>query len=125
MKYCAEPRCPNLVERGRCPQHARQADRRRGTAIERGYAAQWSALSRRFRQQHPFCGERADGTRDAVNSECVRLGLDTPAECVDHTVPVTAGGAMFDEANLMSCCIACNTKKARTLERLARGGWGR
>jgi hypothetical protein len=79
--------------------------------------ASWAAYSRAFRKDHPTCGERADGTLDHVHSRCVQQGLTTPAECVDHTVPVTQGGAFWDPMNHMACCLACNTWKANTLER--------
>lgn len=116
MRYCAQPGCSQFVAKGRCSKHATQADiGTRGTAQQRGYTYAWHQLSERFRQQHPLCGERADGTRDAVNSRCVQRGLDTPAECVDHTVPKAHGGT-DDEANLMAACFACNTWKAKTIE---------
>jgi 5-methylcytosine-specific restriction protein A len=118
MQYCAQPACSVLVARGRCQKHARQADQgTRGTAHERGYTSGWAAYSRAFRKDHPTCGERADGTLDHVHSRCVQQGLTTPAECVDHTVPVTQGGAFWDPMNHMACCLACNTWKANTLER--------
>lgn len=119
MRYCLHPHCSALVVAGRCPPHARQADQgTRGTAQERGYTYRWSLRSERFRAAHPVCGERHDGTLDAVNSRCVQQGLTTPAECVDHTIPKTHGGT-DDEENLMSACLSCNTWKANTLERRA------
>ena len=45
MKVCAEPGCPTLVAGGsRCPEHARVAERRRGTKQQRGYNARHDAL---------------------------------------------------------------------------------
>lgn len=39
MKVCNIPGCPTLFEgnSGRCPTHAREADRARGTSRDRGY----------------------------------------------------------------------------------------
>jgi len=116
LRYCAMPGCGVLVERGYCPTHARQQDRQRGTAHERGYTAAWAARSKRFRQQHPICGERHDGTMDTVHSECAAAGLTTPAQCVDHIVSKANGGT-DDEENLMSACTRCNVAKRNRLER--------
>jgi 5-methylcytosine-specific restriction endonuclease McrA len=106
-----------LVERGRCTAHTKQVDVGRGTAQQRGYTYAWNQYSTTFRMEHPFCGERADGSRDAIHSRCVQQHLDTPAQCVDHTIPLTQGGSLWDEDNHMSACFACNTWKAQTMER--------
>lgn len=118
MRYCAVPGCPNLVDKGRCAQHERQGDQgTRGTAHQRGYTSTWADYSKRFRQAHPVCGERSDGTYDVIHSRCQQLGLTVPAECVDHVIPLSQGGSMWDAANHLSLCLACNTWKANTLER--------
>lgn len=125
LRPCAQAGCPQLVPKGRCQEHARQQDQRRGTAQQRGYDAPWAAYSRRFRAAHPLCGERADGTLDPVHSRCVyredgRLYSRGVAACVDHTIPMSQGGSKWDENNHMSACLECNTWKANTLES-ARG----
>lgn len=122
MQYCGHPSCSVLVKKGKCVTHARTQDRARGTAQERGYNAQWALYSQTFRAQHPLCGERADGTMDTVNSRCAKEGRTTPAECVDHTIPISQGGSIFDPENHMSACFACNTWKAQALERQVRRG---
>lgn len=40
------------------------------------------------------------------------------ADRVDHIVPVEAGGAWYDFANLRASCAACNAKRARHDDRL-------
>lgn len=117
MKCCAHPGCPVLVRKGRCTTHSQQQDRARGTAQERGYDSLWANYSRNFRLEHPVCGEKADGSLDAVHSRCVQRGLTTPAECVDHTVPLSHGGSKWNPANHMSACQACNLWKANTLDK--------
>jgi 5-methylcytosine-specific restriction protein A len=117
LRPCAEPRCPVLVVKGRCPTHARTVDVARGTAQERGYDAAWAAYSRRFRKAHPVCGERVDGSLDWDHSRCVQQGLTTPAQCVDHTIPMSAGGDKWNPRNHMSACRDCNSWKANTLEK--------
>ena len=111
MRTCAQPGCPTLVARGRCATHAREADRTRGTAEQRGYDARWAAYSRRFRAAHPVCGEQADGRLDPTHSRCLQAGRVGPAECVDHIIPVSQGGDFWNPANHQALCIACNTAK--------------
>lgn len=117
MRCCAQPGCSALVPKGYCPTHARSTDLHRGSSFARGYDAQWAAYSRRFRQEHPVCGERADGTLDRVHSRCVQQGLTTPAACVDHTVPLSHGGSKWDVTNHMAACQACNIWKAHTIDK--------
>jgi hypothetical protein len=119
MRYCAHPSCPVLVPKGRCKEHARQADAgTRGTAQQRGYTSQWATYSKVFRTTHPVCGERADGSLDILHSRCLQEGRTTPSACVDHIIPLTQGGSMWDEGNHLALCVACNTWKAQTLERV-------
>lgn len=109
-----------LVESGRCQKHTSAHEQRRGSAKERGYDHPWAEYSKRFRAEHPLCGERADGSFDAVHSRCVQQGLETPAQCVDHVVPMSQGGAKWDPSNHMSACLPCNTWKQATIERSSR-----
>lgn len=37
MRVCAEPGCPELSDKPRCPAHRRQAEQARGTRQQRGY----------------------------------------------------------------------------------------
>lgn len=118
MQYCAAPHCSKLVTRGRCPDHARQADiGTRGTAQQRGYDSRWATYSKGRLQRFPICGMREGGVMDPVNSRCAREGLTTPATCTDHIIPLRQGGAMWDLRNHLSLCHACNTLKAVTIER--------
>lgn len=72
MKPCSTPGCPELVEHGtsRCADCAHQADRRRGTAADRGYTGRGH---RRFR--------RKVLDRDPI---CVIAGCMAPATVADH-----------------------------------------
>lgn len=38
------------------------------------------------------------------------------ADRVDHIIPVEAGGALYDEANLRGACAPCNRARARPAE---------
>lgn len=48
LKVCAEPGCPTLTDRTRCPDHTRAKDRARGTRQERGYDADHDRLRRAY-----------------------------------------------------------------------------
>jgi len=120
MKYCAQPNCPKLVARGRCPQHTtvqtRQADAVRGNANQRGYTYQWALYSKARLRRLPVCGMREDGSLDTVNSRCAMRGVTVAAECTDHVIPLRQGGPMWETSNHLSLCLACNTWKSQTIE---------
>lgn len=43
----------------------------------------------------------------------VRLkGCTVEAAAVDHIIPVSDGGTLFDPANLRACCRSCNATRA-------------
>lgn len=66
---CPQPGCPELVDgAGRCPTHRRDADRRRGTAQQRGYD-----------------GAHRHGFRAVV------LARDPRCRCTDTTCPTHTG----------------------------------
>jgi 5-methylcytosine-specific restriction protein A len=117
LRPCPHAGCPVLVAKGYCQTHARQREQQRGTAQERGYDHAWAEYSKRFRAAHPLCGERADGSMDTVHSRCAQQGRETPAQCVDHTIPMSQGGSKWDERNHMAACLQCNTWKQATIER--------
>lgn len=52
---CPTPGCPNITIRGRCTNCKRTADRKRGTAAQRGYDATWNTRRKRYLQDHPTC----------------------------------------------------------------------
>lgn len=51
-------------------------------------------------EQQPMC------------EECERRGRLTPAQMVDHLVPINKGGAPLDMDNLQSLCNACHARKS-------------
>lgn len=63
MKVCTKPGCPELVDAGRCAEHAREADKERGTRQQRGYGTKHDAYKRvnlasAYGQPCHLCGER-------------------------------------------------------------------
>lgn len=55
-RVCTVPGCPEFTQGGRCPEHQRAAEKRRGSARQRGYGGQHET---RFRPgvlaKHPTC----------------------------------------------------------------------
>src|SRR3989442_225009 len=100
-RFCVEPGCPALVERGetRCPKHHRaheQAyDARRGTAAERGYDAAHRAWRAAVLARDPIC--KACGKERSTYA--------------DHIVPLKQGGAKLDLANGQGMCSRCHQAK--------------
>jgi 5-methylcytosine-specific restriction enzyme A len=114
-RFCLEPRCSVLVERGEqyCPTHlAERAQRdaeRRGTPAERGYDAAEQALARAFARAHPFCEWH------------LAKGVRVPTAIVDHRVPLSAGGPRLDPRNLQALCRSCHGVKTAREQRRAGG----
>lgn len=87
---CSQPGCPALQP---CPTHsnktAKDYDRSRGTATERGYDSAWSRFAAIYRADNPLC------------SAAQRQGRTAASEHVDHIIPLTKWrGDKYDPANL-------------------------
>ena len=63
-------------------------------------SAPWRRLRAVKLEQNPMC------------EECERNGRYTPAQMVDHIVPINKGGASLDIENLQSLCNACHARKS-------------
>jgi 5-methylcytosine-specific restriction endonuclease McrA len=110
------PQCHRLYRGRRCGACARREDRARGTAIERGYDAEWGRYSRAWLRRFPFCGQRGDGSFHGEHSFCTREGGRVPATVTDHILSLADGGAMFDPRNHQSLCTSCNTRKGKRVD---------
>ncbi|MEJ7742080.1 MAG: HNH endonuclease signature motif containing protein [Nocardioidaceae bacterium] len=60
-----------------------------------GSTRRWRVLRARILRGHPLCG----------------ICTKELATEIDHVVPVSRGGAMWDIANLQPACFACNRSK--------------
>lgn len=60
----------------------------------------WRKLRAVKLEQEPMC------------EECLQAGRITPAQMVDHIVPINKGGAGLDMDNLQSLCNACHARKS-------------
>jgi len=118
---CTYPGCGALVRdgSGRCEKHkrveAKQLDRQRGSANERGYTYAWQRARQHFLRAHPLCAEHE------------RQGRVEPACVVDHIVPHKGDKTLFwDRNNWQSLCKPCHDRKTATedsgfAQRSARG----
>jgi 5-methylcytosine-specific restriction enzyme A len=104
---CSVSGCPTLTRNNRCPDHEREADRKRGTASERGYDHNWQKIRKSYLERHPFC-EVAEG--------CI-----APATDVDHIDNMGPRGDNSDR-NLMALCHSHHSRKT---SRETPGGWNR
>ncbi|MCQ9367963.1 hypothetical protein NQ036_06855 [Brevibacterium sp. 91QC2O2] len=112
MKKCNEPGCVELIPKpqARCDRHRRQADRRRGTAAQRGYGREHRA---RFRP-----GVLA---RNPICVICFRA----PAVVADHYPMsrrelVDAGLDPNDPQYGRGLCIPCHSRETAENQ---PGGW--
>ena len=87
LRVCAEPGCPELSERPRCPDHTRAYEQRRGTRQTRGYTAEHDALRRRWKPKVEACTVHCHA---AVCIEPVRLILPGQPWDLGHTADRTA-----------------------------------
>ena len=110
LKPCSTPGCPDLVAKGRCAECSKAADKRRGTATERGYT---SPGHRAFREEvlarDPIC----------------KLCLAKPSTVADH-YPISRRDCLArglnpdDPSNGRGLCKTCHD---RSTAQHQRGGW--
>jgi 5-methylcytosine-specific restriction endonuclease McrA len=103
--YCSlrrRPECRRLRgrtypaprRRGRCPECAREYERRRGSAHSRGYVKEHKRLAAQVIAAHPFC---------------VDCGATTDL-CADHVLPISRGRTNTLD-NYQVRCRSCNTAR--------------
>jgi 5-methylcytosine-specific restriction protein A len=49
--------------------------------------------------------------RDPMCQACAAAGRITQASHVDHAVPIAQGGSLTDDAQLVSLCLPCHSRK--------------
>ena len=121
-RFCTQPGCPTLVERGRCATHKKdnqqQVDRLRGTAAQRGYDAKWRRYRAAWLQEHPFCGDTIGAPTG--DSTCYLV----TATVVDHVIPVTSKDdhRFYAPWNHQSLCVSCHERKRQRESLASRTG---
>lgn len=93
------PIFPKSVRRPWQPERKPQQGRRQANTVFYQSAA-WRRLRAVKIEQQPLC------------EECLRNGVMTPAQVVDHIVPINKGGSELDLCNLQSLCHACHNRKS-------------
>jgi 5-methylcytosine-specific restriction protein A len=107
MRHCAQPGCPEIVQRGRCARHAVTKEHERPNYDTRRLyrSARWFALRARVLAAQPFCSEPV--ATGGVTGVCGR-----PTTDVDHVRPHAGDDALFwNPANLKAKCHACHSAK--------------
>jgi 5-methylcytosine-specific restriction protein A len=92
MRPCLEPRCPNLVLAGRCPEHTPSNWGGWGGATNAAYRGAWPKIRANVLKEERTC----------------RL-CRAPANHVDHIRPRARGGT-DDRSNLRALCARCHHK---------------
>jgi len=96
---CARPGCPNLVDKGYCPECQKKVDknyeRTRETAVARGYTHRWQKVRKWKLSRDPLC------------QPCQKEGRVTQAFMVHHA----DGNSRNNRSeNLVSVCRECHEK---------------
>ena len=79
---------------------------RRSSGEQGSYNNAWAKMSKAYRRANPLC------------ECCIVLGIMTditPGDykgCVDHMIPITRGGSMYNLNNLLALCKSCHDTKS-------------
>lgn len=108
-RICNQPGCNQLTTETYCEKHkkqkAKQYDKQRGTAAERGYGSRWRRYVHWFLKQ--------------PGNQLCKLNLDNgcsyASECVDHIDPPDGPDdpRFWDYNNHQAACIHCNSVKGK------------
>lgn len=87
----------------------READRRRGSARERGYTSKWDAAAKGHLDRNPLC------------AYCALAGDEVAATLVDHLYPQrTYAGVFWVKRWWVSSCDECHSGFKQRVERKGR-----
>jgi 5-methylcytosine-specific restriction protein A len=120
-RVCSKPSCPEYTNQGgRCEDHRREAEQRRGSAKQRGYSGTgWQAARRAVLDRDPRCVCTDDGHGHA--GQCPE-----PSTVADHYPDerrdlITAGVPDPDAPSRMrGVCAGCHARKTAAE---TPGGW--
>lgn len=102
---------PRFRPSGQAPRVAqnREADRRRGSARERGYSSKWDKASAGHIANDPLC------------RYCALIDVVEPATLTDHLYPHRGDQALFwNRTYWISCCKPCHDRFKQRIERQGR-----
>lgn len=99
---CSEPRCRNMsTKNGKCDNHQPEPwkSSKSKTAAERGYGHAWKKLRDKIMRRD-----------DHLCQNCLRAGIVTKAQEVDHILNKANGGT-DSPSNLEAICKPCHKEK--------------
>ena len=105
LRTCAEPGCPALVSRGRCPKHQRPAFEGAARRELPYHTARWQKARARYLYHHEWC------------VKCEAEGRMTPSTSVDHLDYAD----FWDEARWRALCKPCHDAHSARTARSRRG----
>ncbi len=113
LRPCSYPGCPNLVDSGRCAEHAGVSGQsgsgwKRDKARQRLYGRKWQKFRAAYLAEHPWC------------VSCERIGISTPSEHVDHVVDHKGDVVLFWRGPFQALCHSCHSKKTASENRGGR-----
>jgi 5-methylcytosine-specific restriction protein A len=102
LRACTYPGCTMLVAGGRCPRHKVET-RRPGRALDKRFydSAHWQRVRDMKLKRDPVC------------QYCLHGDKLTTATEVDHYTPLERGGHRTEDANLVSSCKSCHSRKTQ------------
>jgi hypothetical protein len=128
--------CGARVQKGKCPACARQVERRRGSAHQRGYTKDWEQFKAYFLSLVvqagivPCCGAALPNGPHTQDSQCQQQGLLTMvsrnghALHLDHTPPLqdwerSDPRRVCDQNRVQLLCFDCHARKTEREKRHA------
>jgi 5-methylcytosine-specific restriction protein A len=114
MSVCSTPSCPQLVEgSGRCTKCKAEAEKKRGTASQRGYDSSWRRVRAAYLKANPFC--------ECEECSALLISQRPFATDVDHIDGLGPNGPLGrDWSNLRALS---HSHHARRTARDQPGGW--
>ena len=110
LRVCAAPGCPEWTDATYCTAHRRARGRESRSLYSRErYGSEWPAIRRRKLARSPSCE-----CADAACGVCAGAGCSSPANEVDHVIPLrhfTDRAAAHELGNLQSLCKPCHSSK--------------
>lgn len=120
-RICPVPGCPEYTQGGRCDQHRRQAEQRRGTARQRGYDRQHEQRFRPSvlaRDTHCVCVDEGHGH----GSPCGKPSVHADHWPLSRRDLFEQGEDPNDPRHGRGLCTSCHS---RSTAREQPGGWNR
>ena len=122
LTVCSVPDCPRLTDAGRCDEHRREAEQRRGSARQRGYGREHE---QRFRpgvlRRDPTCTcHGCTSCTRAGSGRCTRESVHADHWPLDRKALAAAGLDPNDPQHGRGLCGPCHSSETA---RHQPGGW--